>query len=504
MNFPLKILTSKQIQQADFHTIQNEPIKSIDLMERAALKCFEWIQNKYDLSYTFYVFCGTGNNGGDGLAIARMLNLSKHKVHCYETKLGNNFSKDYLANKKRLELEVNSINQIKHFPIIENHSKGIIIDSILGSGLNRNTSGLIKDIIFKINQTEMEIVSVDISSGLFSEDNSLNKLDGIVKSKYTLSFNAPKLSFVLPENQKFVGEFNVLDIGLDKDFIGSLNSRYYYLTKDFLLKRIKRRKKFDHKGSFGHLLIVSGSKGMMGSTVLTSKAALYSGVGKLSILSPKCGEHILQTTVLEAILEKNIGNNYLADIYNLKYDWLVVGPGIGTNLETKSFLISLLKKVKKPIVIDADALNIISNEKKLLNLIPANSILTPHPKEFERLAGKWKSDIKKLNLLKKFSNKYKLICILKGANTAICFPNGDIYFNSTGNPGMASAGSGDVLTGIIGSLLAQGYSPEISSKLGVYIHGLAGDFAKRKFGVTSMTSSNIQEFISSAFKKVLI
>ena len=504
MNFPLKILTSKQIQQADFQTIQNEPIKSIDLMERAALKCFEWIHDKYDLSYTFYAFCGTGNNGGDGLAIARMLNLSKHKVYCYEIKLGNNFSKDYLANKKRLELEVNSINHINHFPIIENHSKAIIIDSILGSGLNRNTSGLIKDVIFKINQTEMEIVSIDISSGLFSEDNSLNKLEGIVKSKYTLSFNAPKLSFVLPENEKFVGEFNILDIGLDKDFIGSLNSQYYYLTKDFLLKRIKHRKKFDHKGSFGHLLIVSGSKGMMGSTVLTSRAALSSGVGKLSILSPKCGEHILQTTVLEAILEQNNGKNYLTDIYNLKYDWLAIGPGIGTNIETKNFLISLLKKVKNPIVLDADAINIISNENKLLSFIPENSILTPHPKEFERLVGKWKSDINKLSLLKNFSKKYKLICILKGANTSICFPNGNIYFNSSGNPGMASAGSGDVLTGIIGSLLAQGYSPEISSKLGVYVHGLAGDYAKEKFGEISMTSSNIQEFISLAFKKLSI
>ena len=504
MNFPLKILTSKQIQQADFQTIQNEPIKSIDLMERAALKCFEWIHNKYDLSYTFYAFCGTGNNGGDGLAIARMLNLSKHKVYCYEIKLGNNFSKDYLVNKKRLELEVNSINHINHFPIIENHSKAIIIDSILGSGLNRNTSGLIKDVIFKINQTEMEIVSIDISSGLFSEDNSLNKLEGIVKSKYTLSFNAPKLSFVLPENEKFVGEFNILDIGLDKDFLGSLNSQYYYLTKDFLLKRIKHRKKFDHKGSFGHLLIVSGSKGMMGSTVLTSRAALSSGVGKLSILSPKCGEHILQTTVLEAILEQNNGKNYLTDTYNLKHDWLAIGPGIGTNLKTKNFLISLLKKVKTPIVLDADAINIISNENKLLSFIPENSILTPHPKEFERLVGKWKSDINKLSLLKNFSKKYKLICILKGANTSICFPNGNIYFNSSGNPGMASAGSGDVLTGIIGSLLAQGYSAEISSKLGVYVHGLAGDYAKEKFGEISMTSSNIQEFISLAFKKLSI
>ena len=260
----------------------------------------------------------------------------------------------------------------------------------------------------------------------------------------------------------------------------------------------------DSKGSFGHLLIVSGSKGMMGSTVLASRAALSSGVGKLSILSPKCGEHILQTTVIEGILEQNNGRNYLTDSYNLKYDWIVIGPGIGTNSETKSFLISLLKKVKTPIVLDADAINIISNENKLLSFIPENSILTPHPKEFERLVGKWKSDINKLILLKNFSKKYKLICILKGANTSICFPNGNIYFNSSGNPGMASAGSGDVLTGIIGSLLAQGYSPEISSKLGVYIHGLAGDYAKEKFGEISMTSSNIQEFISLAFKKLSI
>ena len=504
MNFPLKILSTSQIRQADFYTIKNESIKSIDLMERAALKCFEWIQSKYDLSYTFYIFCGSGNNGGDGLAIARMLALSKYKVYCYQIKLGNNFSNDFLVNKKRLEIKLNSIKQIKQFPEIKNKSKSIIIDSILGSGLNRNTSGFLKEIIFKINQEEVERVSIDIPSGLFSEDNSLNKMGGIIKSKHTLCFNSPKLSFVLPKNHQFVGEFHVLDIGLNRDFISSLNSQYFYLTRDFLLNTVKSRKKFDHKGSFGHLLIVSGSKGMMGSTILMSRAALSSGVGKLSILSPKCGEHILQTTVIEAILEQNNGKNYLTDTYNLKHDWLAIGPGIGTNLKTKNFLISLLKKVKTPIVLDADAINIISNENKLLSFIPENSILTPHPKEFERLVGKWKSDINKLSLLKNFSKKYKLICILKGANTSICFPNGNIYFNSTGNPGMAIAGSGDVLTGIIGSLLAQGYSAEISSKLGVYIHGLAGDYAKEKFGEISMTSSNIQEFISLAFKKLSI
>jgi len=504
VNFPLKILSTSQIRQADFYTIKNESIKSIDLMERAALKCFEWIQSKYDLSYTFYIFCGSGNNGGDGLAIARMLTLSKYKVYCYQIKLGNNFSNDFLVNKKRLEIKLNSIKQIKQFPEIKNKSKSIIIDSILGSGLNRNTSGFLKEIIFKINQEEVERVSIDIPSGLFSEDNSLNKMGGIIKSKHTLCFNSPKLSFFFPKNHQFVGEFHVLDIGLNRDFISSLNSQYYYLTRDFLSNTVKSRKKFDHKGSFGHLLIVSGSKGMMGSTILMSRAALSSGVGKLSILSPKCGEHILQTAVLEAILEQNSGKNYLTDTYNLKHDWLAIGPGIGTNLKTKNFLISLLKKVKTPIVLDADAINIISNENKLLSFIPENSILTPHPKEFERLVGKWKSDINKLSLLKNFSKKYKLICILKGANTSICFPNGNIYFNSTGNPGMASAGSGDVLTGIIGSLLAQGYSAEISSKLGVYVHGLAGDYAKEKFGEISMTSSNIHEFISLAFKKLSI
>ena len=503
MNLPLKILSAKQIRKADLYTIENEAFKSIDLMERAALKCFKWIQNKYDLSFSFYVFCGSGNNGGDGLALARMLNLSKYTVECYEIKLGNNFSKDYLTNRKRLEINVYSIKTLSQFPIIKNNSKVIIIDSILGSGLNRNTSGLIKNVISKINQTGVEVVSIDIPSGLFSEDNSLNKLDGVIKSTYTLSFNSPKFSFVLPENGEYVGEFHILNIGLNSDFIKTLITPFYYITKEYLKNNLKHRKKFDHKGNFGHLLLVSGSKGMMGATVLSAKAALSSGIGKLSILSPKCGEHILQTTVLEATLEENIGKNNLSNIYNLKHDWLAVGPGIGTKTSTKRFLSTLLKKVKKPLILDADALNIISSEKKLLNLIPFNSIITPHPKEFERLVGKWKNDIKKLDLLKNFSKKYKLICVLKGANTTIAFPNGYLFFNSNGNPGMASGGSGDVLTGIMGSLLAQGYSAEISSKLGVYIHGLAGDFAKSKFGETSMTASNIQECISLAFKELL-
>ncbi len=503
MDYPLKILSANQIRQTDSFTIKKESIKSIALMERASKECFKWIVNKYDSSIKFYVFCGTGNNGGDGLAIARMLNFSKHECECYEIKLGKNFSEDFLINRKRVGFLIKSIKNINQFPKIDNNSKTIIIDSILGTGINKNTSGLIKDIISKINESGVEVVSIDIPSGLFSEDNSLNKFDGVIKSTHTLCFESPKLSFVLPENAESIGQFHILKIGLNKNFINSLVTPFYYITKEYLKNRLKHRKKFDHKGSFGHLLLVSGSKGMMGATVLAARAALNSGVGRLSVLSPKCGEHILQTTVIEATLEENGGRNYLNDIYNLKYDWVAVGPGIGTKIKTKEFLVSLLKKVKNPLVIDADAINIISDDKKLLDLIPSNSILTPHLKEFERLAGKWKTDLTKLDLLCSFSKKYKLICVLKGANTSIAFPNGNIYFNSSGNPGMASAGSGDVLTGILGSLLAQGYSPETSSKLAVFIHGLAGDFAKSQFGEISMTASNIQESLSYAIKELL-
>ncbi|MBN09266.1 MAG: bifunctional ADP-dependent NAD(P)H-hydrate dehydratase/NAD(P)H-hydrate epimerase [Flavobacteriaceae bacterium] len=503
MDYPLKILSVSQIRKADNYTIVNEPIKSIDLMERAADRCFKWITDRYDKSVIFYVFCGTGNNGGDGLAISRMLNSLDYKCKCYELELGNSFSEDYIINKKRLGFSSKSIKKIKDFPEIPKSSKTIIIDSILGTGVNRKSTGLIKDVISKINEIGVGVISIDIPSGLFSEDNFLNDNEGIINSNHILCFESPKLSFVLPENNQRINKFHVLDIGLNKDFIKALISPYYYITKGYLEKKLKQRKKFDHKGSFGHLLLVSGSKGMMGAAILASQGALKSGVGLLSVLSPKCGEHILQTSVSEATLEENDGENYLKGSYDLNYDCIGIGPGIGKNSKTKEFFISLLKKVKKPLVIDADALNIISGEKKLLDEIPNNSILTPHPKEFERIVGKWKSDIEKLQILRDFSKKYKLICVLKGANTSIALPDGRIFFNSTGNPGMATAGSGDILTGIIGSLLAQGYSPETSSKLGVFIHGMSGDFARDYLGEISMTASDIQDFISKAFKQML-
>ena len=266
---------------------------------------------------------------------------------------------------------------------------------------------------------------------------------------------------------------------------------------------IKIPKKFDHKGSYGQLLLIAGSEGKMGAAILASKAALHSGVGKLTIHSPKCGVKILQTSVIEAMVEPNKGEKQLIGCFKGDYKTIAIGPGIGTGAATASFLETVLMHIQHPIILDADALNILAKSSKLWKYLPEKSILTPHPKEFERLVGTWKSDREKLNKLMDLCAVQKCICILKGAHTAICFPNKRIAFNSSGNSGMATAGSGDVLTGILGSLLAQGYSPENSAIIGVYLHGLAGDFAKNKWGEQAMTAGSIQNALTAAFRELL-
>jgi len=497
----MKILKAKQIREADNFTIINEPISSIDLMERASEACVNWIVNRYNSSSHFDVFCGTGNNGGDGLAIARLLIQQKYSVTCFIVKFSENESNDFKTNFNRLKQTNCNVQVIQTENGIPNLTEeNVIIDAIFGTGLTRPVEGFTAQLIKKINSLSREVISIDIPSGLFCEDNSQNSKNAIIEATHTLSFQVGKLAFVLPENEQFCGKWDILPIGLNDEFIASLDSPYSLITEEIIKKKLNPRSKFSHKGTYGHALIVAGSEGKMGASVLATSACLRSGVGLATAYIPQCGINILQTAVPEAMAIENIGEDCLnGEFENDKNLTIGIGPGIGTNASTVDFVQSVFENSNSPIVIDADALNIISKNKKLLSLLPKESILTPHPKEFKRLVGNFDNDTKKLEKLIAFSKEFSLYVVLKGANTAIACPNGEVFFNTTGNPGMATGGSGDILTGLITGLLAQKYTSKNATLLGVYLHGLAGDIAVKEISEEALIAGDLVSSIGKAY-----
>lgn len=501
----MKIFSSEQIKAIDDYTIKHEPIASVDLMERAAGQLFKWITDRYGRSEHIVIFTGPGNNGGDGLALARMLAVNRYSTEIHYVKFTEKTTGDWEINRQRLENEttvrVNYLTDEDQFPVIS--SGNIIIDAIFGSGLTRHVDGLPAEVIKQINRADATIISIDIPSGLFGEDNSKNSFDSVIKADFTLSFHFPKLSFMFAENAPFIGEWVVLPIGLNNYCIRNIESPYTFTAKSDVAPLLKKRNQFDHKGNFGHGLLVSGSLGKVGAAVLGAGAALRTGIGLITCHIPSCGNLIMQSSLPEAMVENDRSLDFISDVGSTEtYNSVGIGPGVGTKQETSKALYNLLSECKKPMVIDADALNILSENKEWLSLLPAGTVLTPHPKEFERLAGKTDNSFNRLKRQIEFSQDYNCIVVLKGAYTSIATPDGKILFNSTGNPGMATAGSGDVLTGIILSLLAQGYSSENAAVLGVYLHGLAGDIAVGKSCFESIIASDIIDNIGLAFNKI--
>ena len=497
-----KIFTSKQIKKVDAYSIAFEPISSIDLMERAAKKCTEWLRVHNTVKSEIKIFCGPGNNGGDGLAIARMLLEEKFAVSVFVITESEKFSDNFIENRKRLlainKVSITSVVTIDDFPFIR--SNDILIDAIFGTGLRRPITGLFADCIRKINDSHVKIISIDLPSGLFA-DGSSKASSAIIQATHTLSFQFAKLAFFFPENECYVGDWHILDIGLNKKIIAEEPTIYYLLTEKFIKSLIKPRKKFSHKGIYGHALLIAGSFGKMGAAVLGAQACLRAGVGLLTVQIPGSGYQIMQVTNPEAMVmvdshEKFVGDEITLDTFSA----IGVGPGLGTNENTIKLLHNLLSKSIAPLVLDADALNIISLDKALMKTIPPNSIFTPHPKEFERLAGKTNNDFERHELQINFSKENQLFIILKGAHTCVTTPEGDSYFNTTGNPGMAKGGSGDILTGILTSLLAQGHSPLHTSLIGVFVHGLAGDLAAKKMGEIGMIAGDICKLLPEAYK----
>ena len=500
-----KIFSVEQIRKADQFTIEQEPVSSINLMERAANECFLWLKKKANKDQEFVIFAGPGNNGGDGLAIARMLSEEGFKTKLFILSISNRFSDDFLVNKSRLveqaKVELEEWNEFpSDFPDLSENA--IIIDAIFGSGLSKPIEGWMAKLITKINEFSNIKVAIDIPSGLFADQISESR-NPIFLADYTLSFQFPKFSFLFPENERFVGNWEILDIGLSNEYITHTVTSNYYLTHSFISSLWKPRAKFSHKGSFGHALIIAGDDSKMGAAVLCSKAAIKSGAGLVSLHHPKNAKGILPVAIPEVMSSMDENEECFGNVPDLtRFNSLAVGPGLGTRKQTARALKLLIQDWKNPMVIDADAINILAENKTWLYFLPPHSILTPHVKELDRLFGKSTNSFQRLEKTKIFAQKHQLFIIIKGAHTAIVSPNGNVYFNSTGNPGMASGGSGDVLSGILAGLLAQNYSPLNASLIAVYLHGLAGDFALEELGFESLIAGDIIHYLPKAFKSI--
>lgn len=500
----MKIFSAEEIRLWDQYTIEHEPILSIDLMERAAAKCANWLLQQYPDAVSFVILCGKGNNGGDGLAIARILMENKYPVSIYILEFGHKGTEDFQTNLARLNKlsnhDIHFIQTAKNFPHLQQGQ--IIIDALFGSGLNRNLEGVTADLVQHINNGGNEIISIDIPSGLFVDRSSKDAIS--IHADHTLSFQCYKPAFLFAENEESVGEIHILDIGLHHDYYQSVVNQFELLDDAIIHSIYKPRKKFSHKGTYGHALLVAGSYGKIGAAILSAKACLRSGVGLLTCHIPACGYNILQTSVPEAMVTNDFNSSFLTKVEDdlTKYDSIGIGPGIGTAAETKMMLPEILNSYRNPLILDADALNIMARQKDLLKLIPAGSILTPHPKEFERLFGETHTDFDRVSLALQKARELNCIIVLKGHHTFIATPDGKGFFNSTGNPGMATAGSGDVLTGILTGLLAQGYSSAATAILGVYLHGYAGDIAAKQLSNEALIAGDIIETLGAAFSSL--
>ncbi|SDH03577.1 NAD(P)H-hydrate epimerase [Dyadobacter soli] len=491
----MKIFNVEQIRAMDAHTIAHEPIASIDLMERASQAFVRCFCNQYVNTRPVAVFCGKGNNGGDGLAIARILSGCGYDVQVFIVEYTLNATEDFRQNLSRLgnHLTPRRIQSENDLPALP--KQVVCIDALLGSGLSRPVDGLLRIVISYLNEIPNRIVAVDIASGLYA-DQPNDPADIIIKPKYTITFQLPKLAFLLPQNAEYVGEWHVVDIGLSAEYIHNTETPYHFTDKPEAEKRIKPRQKFSHKGTFGHAVLIAGSFGKMGAAVLSAKACLRSGVGLLTMHVPARGYEIAQISVPEAMTTVDDAEKHIGKVPDLSSATAIgIGPGLGQDAATAKMLEKVLEQAKVPIIIDADALNILSTNQHLLYKLPANTILTPHPKEFQRLAGESSNEFERLAIARAFAARYKVIICLKGANTAVILPNGEVHFNATGNPGMATGGTGDVLTGVITSLLAQKYDPADAAILGVYQHGLAGDRAAEARGQTALIASDVVEHL---------
>ncbi len=501
----VKILTNTQIKEWDKFTIEREPVSSIELMERAANALASAIMRRWGKEVPVYIFAGPGNNGGDALAVARILSENGYHTYTYLFNISNKLSPDCLINKGRLDsCQHDSFTEITtEFTPPTLTKTDLVVDGLFGSGLNKPLNGGFASVVKYINASPSTVVSIDIPSGLMCEDNGYNIKNHIVRANVTLTLQIPKLAFYFAENQEHIGELEVLDIQLHPEGIKKACTIYYITEEAEMRRLIHPRNRFSHKGNYGHALLIAGRYGMAGASVLAARACMRSGVGLLTVHVPKRNNDILQISVPEAIIEHDEHDEFFTSLSETDgYNALAIGPGLGQHPDTALAFIEQTKRAHVPVILDADALNILASHKGWMTQLPKHCILTPHPKELDRLVGFCNDTFERLNRAKELAMRQQIYIIAKGAWTAVITPEGNIYFNPTGNPGMATAGSGDVLTGILLALIAEGYTPEDACRLGVYIHGLAGDIAAEKLGEISMKAGDIIDCLPEAWMKL--
>ncbi|MFC2710587.1 NAD(P)H-hydrate dehydratase [Hoylesella oralis] len=503
----MKIFTGAQIHELDTYTIEHEPIRSIDLMERAAKALTKAISEEWTNQTPIVVFAGPGNNGGDALAVARMLAEQDYKIAVYLFNIHNQLSADCAINKQRIidSRRIKSFNEITvNFDPPSLDAGTLVIDGLFGSGLNKPLAGGFASLVKYINHSPAKVVSIDMPSGLMCEENTHNIRANIVNADLTLTLQQKKLAMLFADNQQFVGDVRVLDIRLSHEYTVQTDSLYTQIEEKDIRPRMIHRSDFVHKGNMGNALLVAGSYGMAGAAVLAARACLRSGAGKVTVNIPKRNYDVMQISVPEAVLQIDREDTYFSEPTDTDdFDALGIGPGIGMNENTAIALIAQLRRTQCPIVADADALNILANHRAWMQQLPKGIILTPHPKEFDRMAGNISNDCyERLTKAREMAERLGVYIMLKGHNTALCLPDGHVYFNSTGNAGMATAGSGDVLTGIITALLARGYNTKDAALVGMYLHGLAGDLAMKSTGKESLIASDIIDYLPQAFKRL--
>ena len=497
----IPVLSAEQARRVDAHTIEHMPIASVDLMERAARACTDWLLGHVPPAQrAFLVLVGCGNNGGDGMAIARMLAATGARVRVVLCHYRDTLSEDARINLDRLRATSVQVVDAEDGSVLDDPPQHeVVIDALLGTGLDRPVSGWLKQVVMRVNQWPNGTIAIDLPSGLFAGDNATNDPQAVVWADHVLTFEVPKPALLLPENGPFVGQWHVLPIGLDKAFIHDLGLTDLLVEREDARELMPDRPRTAHKGSFGHALLIAGSPGKVGAAILAARACARSGAGLISVHLDPDLQGVIHAGLPEAMTVKD---PFAKAGDAARFDAIGIGPGLGTSDDAARLVKRMVQDAPAPLVLDADALNILSQNRTWLAFLPKHSILTPHPKEFDRLTEKSASGAERSAKARAFAVRFGVVLVLKGANTAICAPDGLVYFNPTGNAGMAKGGSGDALTGIITGLLAQGLKPLSAAVLGVYAHGLAGDLAADELGMDGMTPSDLIARLPLAWRTI--
>jgi NAD(P)H-hydrate epimerase len=499
----MKIFSAAQIKACDAYTIHATNISSLELIERAASACAQYILGKYNKECAFVVLCGMGNNGADGLALAHILLQNGYAVKIFLLQHKNESTPENktLINKI-LRINAALIDYVRPETFLTDLPESVvIIDAILGTGLSRSVEHWLEEFFNHINQLPNHKISIDIPSGM-PADTLPNKDSAIILAQITLSFQFFKRSFLHSETAKYCGLIEILDIGLHPTFIEATHTHYQTIEETNLVSLIKSKPNFSYKNQHGHTFIVGGTKGKSGAIVLATNSALRSGVGLVTSIIPEQCYYPIQTIAPEAMCQTS-GDDYIENITGYEAaDSIGIGIGMGTQELTIKAFSQFIEACNIPCVFDADALNILSLHNELMNKIPENSILTPHVGECERLFGKSANSMQMVENIRMQAMRYRVCIVLKGHRTVIATPDGDCFYNLTGNAGMAKGGSGDVLTGLLAGLLAQGYTSIQSALLGVYLHGLAGDIAALDMGQQAMNANDIINRLGNAWQKL--